>query len=101
MTDAFGDALDEELDDENETADDELDETEQFIARSNSDGAVRDRTVGFGVSEEMHYLYRELSDSDDVDADLRQQFRDQIERMANRHPNAADRARQKYNLDNK
>lgn len=100
MTDAFGDTLDDELDDENDTASDEADATEQFIARSNSDGAIRDRTVGFGVSEEMHYLYRELSDSDDVDADLRQQFRDQIERMANRHPDVADRARQKYELDN-
>jgi hypothetical protein len=98
MTDAFGDALDNELDDESDSG--ETDATQAFIERSNSDGAVRDRTVGFGVSEEMHYLYRELSSSDDVDADLRQQFRDQIERMANRHPDVADRARQKYELDN-
>jgi uncharacterized protein (DUF4213/DUF364 family) len=98
MTDAFGDTLDDELDDE--ASSNEADATEAFIERSNSDGAVRDRTVGFGVAEEMHYLYRELSDSDDVDADLRQQFRDQIERMANRHPDVADRARQKYELDN-
>ena len=98
MTDAFGDALDDELDDESDS--EETDATEAFIERSNSDGAVRDRTVGFGVSEEMHYLYREFSSSDDVDADLRQQFRDQIERMANRHPDVADRARQKYELDN-
>ena len=98
MNDAFGDTLDEELDEE--PSSDETDATEAFIERSNSDGAVRDRTVGFGVSEEMHYLYRELSDSDGVDADLRQQFRDQIERMANRHPDVADRARRKYELDN-
>jgi uncharacterized protein (DUF4213/DUF364 family) len=98
MTDAFGDALDEELDDDSNS--DEDDATDEFIARANSDGAVRDRTVGFGVSEEMHYLYRELSDSDEVDADIRQQFRDQIERMANRHPDVADRARQKHKLDN-
>jgi len=99
MTDAFSDTLDDEL--EQETDDpDTGDATEEFISRSNSDGAVRDRTVGFGVSEEMHYLYRELSDSDEVDADLRQQFRDQIERMASRHPDVAKRARLKYEIDN-
>lgn len=98
MTDALGDTLDEELNEEPDT--DEKDAAGVFIERSNSAGAVRDRTVGFGVSEEMHYLYRELSNSDDVDADLRQQFRDQIERMANRHPDVANRAKQKYELDN-
>ena len=99
MTDAFSDTLDDELEEKADDTDAE-DATEEFISRSNSNGAVRDRTVGFGVSEEMHYLYRELSDSDEVDADLRKQFRDQIERMASRHPDVAERARLKYGIDN-
>ena len=118
MGDAFGDALDEADEDEQpgQSLDDE-DATQSFINRSshrsrcacsgcleafrsNNGSGVQDSTVGFAVTEELHYLYRELSNADEVDADLRQQFRDQIERMANRHPEVADRARRKYELDN-
>lgn len=100
--DAFGDALDSADEDDttngHENSDDE--KTQNFIDRSNDGSGVREATVGFAVTEEMHYLYRELSDSDEVDADLRQQFRDQIERVANRFPEVANRARKKYELDN-
>lgn len=101
MGDTFGDALDEaDEDEQTEQSLNNEDATQAFIDRSNDGSGVQDSTVGFAVTEEMHYLYRELSDADEVDADLRQQFRDQIERMANRHPNVADRARRKYELDN-
>lgn len=101
MGDTFGDALDEaDEDEQTEQSLDNEDATQAFTDRSNDGSGVQDSTVGFAVTEEMHYLYRELSDANEVDADLRQQFRDQIERMANRHPSVADRARRKYELDN-
>lgn len=100
MTDAFGDALDSADHNEDEAQPDDEDATQNFIDRSNDGSGTRDATVGFAVTPEMHYLYRELSDSEEVDVDLRQQFRDQIERISNRFPEVADRARQKYELDN-
>lgn len=100
MTDAFGNALDSADEDSDDAQPDNVEATQNFVDRSNDGSGTRDATVGFAVTPEMHYLYRELSDSDEVDVDLRQQFRDQIERLANRFPEVSDRARQKYELDN-
>lgn len=66
-------------------------------------GTVRDgpksETIGVSVTPELLYLYRELTSDDDVQIDVRESFRDNLEKLANRYPDAADRARRKYEID--
>ncbi len=47
----------------------------------------------------MKHFYDELRASDGVDVDLGNEFRDQLERLANRHPEVADKARRKFEID--
>lgn len=102
MTDnQFSNAMDAQSGDADTDDEDEgTGATESFIERANAPSASKsEHTVGVGVSEEMHYLYRELKTADEVDVDIAQSFRDQIERLARRNEDVADRARQKYELD--
>jgi hypothetical protein len=52
----------------------------------------KEKTIGFAVSEEMHTLYHELQNSDDVEVDLAETFRDHIEKQAHRHEEIAEQA---------
>lgn len=94
----FGSALDEQDDDQPADSEDGGDDLDRFLDAMAASGE-KDKTVGVGVSEEMHYVYRELRNADEVDVDIPQSIRDQIERLARRHEDVADRARQKYELD--
>lgn len=95
---SFDEALDQAEEDSTDDQPEEEPDVEAFIDRANADGD-KERTIGVGVTKEMHYLYKELRQSDDVDVDIIQGLRDHIERLARRHPEVAERARQKYNLD--
>lgn len=50
------------------------------------------KTIGVGVNEELHQIYKELRDAEDVDVDLAQSFRDHILTVAKRHPETAEKA---------
>jgi len=78
---------------------DSSEETERFIEAMSGDGA-KTKTIGFAVGDEMKYFYDELRASDDVDVNPASEFRDQLERLANRHPEVADKARRKFEIDN-
>jgi len=87
MSNHFDDALDGAEDSEtNETADD----LEELWQAASAGGTSK--TIGIGVNEELHQIYNELQDDDDVDVNLPQSFRDHILTVAKRHPEVAERA---------
>lgn len=94
MSDPFGEAMDEA----EEQTDDNSDATQRFVEALGGDGP-KTKTIGFGVSEEMKYFYDELRSADGLDVDPAGEFRDHLERLANRHPDVADKARRKYEID--
>jgi hypothetical protein len=95
MSDPFGEAMDEAEEQSNETSDDA---TQRFIEALGGDGP-KVKTIGFGVSEEMKYFYDEVRSADELDVNPAEEFRDHLERLANRHPEIADKARRKYEID--
>lgn len=95
MSDPFGEAMDEAEEQNNDTNDDA---TQRFIEALGGDGP-KTKTIGFGVSEEMKYFYDELRSAEPLDVDPAAEFRDHLERLANRHPEVADKARRKYEID--
>ncbi|RKS74182.1 hypothetical protein BDK61_4768 [Haloarcula quadrata] len=95
---AFGDALDDVAEEQTADETDSSDATERFIKAMGGDG-TKSKTIGFAVSPEMKYFYDELRASNDVDVDPGDEFRDQLERLANRHPEVADKARRKLKID--
>lgn len=92
MSNQFDNALDDaeaEEDANNDDAGDEdLDELWDAAAAGGSE-----KTIGFGVNEELHEIYTQLRESDEVDVDLAQNMRDQIITIAKRHPEVAERAK--------
>lgn len=93
MESAFDDVEEEESEEKNDS-----EATGLFIEAMAGDG-TKSKTIGFAVSPEMKYFYDELRASDDVDVDPGDEFRDQLERLANRHPEVADKARRKFEID--
>jgi hypothetical protein len=91
----FNEAMDEAADD-HATSLDEFD-VDEFIAGLN-DGS-KTETIGIAVSEEMHALWRELRESDDVDVDVAESIRSHLEDLAQRHEQAAERAGRKLQID--
>lgn len=75
---------------------DEFD-VEEFIAGLNE--GSKTETIGVAVSEEMHALWKELRDSDDVDVDVAESIRSHLEDLAQRHERAAERAGRKLQID--
>lgn len=93
MTDAM-DEVEEQQDDQ--AVLDEFDVNE-FIAALNE--GPKTETIGVAVTEETHRLWKELRDSDDVDVDVAESIRSHLEDLAQRHPQAAERAGRKLQID--
>jgi hypothetical protein len=56
-------------------------------------------TIGVAVTEDMHALWRELRDDDDVDVDVAESIRNHLQNLAQRHPRAAEKAGRKRQID--
>ena len=56
-------------------------------------------TIGIAVSEDMHAVWKELRQSDDVDVDVAESIRSHLENLAQRHSTAAERAGRKLQID--
>jgi hypothetical protein len=95
---AFGDALDDAADEQEEVEGNDSEDTERFIDAMSGDG-TKSKTIGFAVGPEMKYFYDELRANDDVDVDPGEEFRSHLERLAHRHPEVADKARRKFEID--
>lgn len=92
MSNQFDDALDDAASEQESTTDDAGDEDLEELWEAAGAGGS-EKTIGFGANEELHEVYTQLRESDEVDVDLAQNFRDQIITIAKRHPEAAERAK--------
>jgi hypothetical protein len=68
-----------------------------FLANLN-DG-TKSETIGIAVTEEMHAVYRELRTDESIDVDVSGSIRQHLENLAQRHPQAAERAGRKLQID--
>lgn len=93
FTDAMDSAEESDTDDDSSTRFD----TEEFIERLNR--GTKSETVGVAVTEEMHAFWRELRQADDVDLDVADSIRNHLENLAQRHPQVAERAGRKLEID--
>jgi hypothetical protein len=93
----FNDAMD---DAETETTDSQVGsdfDIDEFVAGLN-DGD-KTETIGVAVSEDMHAVWKELRQADDVDVDVAESIRNHLENLAQRHEQAAERAGRKLQID--
>jgi len=60
---------------------------------------AKTETIGVAVSEDMHAVWRELREFDDVDVDVAESIRNHLQNLAQRHPDAAERAGRKLQID--
>lgn len=96
----FGEAMDSE---ESKTDESEPEENqsefdpEQYYDALNT--GLKDKTIGFSTTEEMHAFFHELQGDGDVEIDVHQSLRDHIEKLAHRHPKVFERAMRKMEID--
>lgn len=93
--DAMNDA-DEQDDEDGAGPLDEFD-VDEFIAGLNE--GPKTETIGIAVSEEMHALWQELRQSDEVDVDVSESIREHLQNLASRHQTTAEKAGRKLQID--
>jgi hypothetical protein len=74
-------------------------DADQYLEALNSEGALKEKTIGIAVAEEMHAFYHELQNADDIDADPTQSIRDHLEKLAHRHPQVFEKAMRKLEIE--
>jgi predicted DsbA family dithiol-disulfide isomerase len=93
----FNDAMDEaEAQSKEQTSATEF-ETDEFLEVL--DEGKKTETIGVAVTEEMHAVYRELRNDDSIDVDVAESIRQHLANLAQRHPQAAERAGRKLQID--
>lgn len=98
MSDAFDAAEKEQNDkDDNEITGDF--DADQYLEALNSDGALKEKTVGIAVTTEMHAFYHELQSADEVEVNPAQSIRDHLEKLAHRHPEVFEKAMRKLEIE--
>ena len=63
-----------------------------------SDGP-KNKTIGIAVTDDMHAVWRQMSEDDDVEVDVTESIRSHLENLANRHRSASERAGLKRTID--
>lgn len=56
-------------------------------------------TIGIAVTPEMHAVWKELRQSEDIDVDVAESIRNHLENLAQRHATATERAGRKLQID--
>lgn len=59
----------------------------------------KDKTIGIAVTDDMHAVWRQLREDDDVEVDVAESIRNHLENLANRHRDATERAGLKQAID--
>jgi hypothetical protein len=57
------------------------------------------KTIGIAVTDDMHAVWRQMSEDDEVEVDVTESIRNHLENLANRHRDASERARLKQAID--
>ena len=91
----FNDAMDSAEDD----TDDGLGEFDADEFVEDLDDGPKEQTIGVAVTEEMHAVYKELQQADEVDVDVAESIRAHIANLAHRHEQATERAGRKLEID--
>ena len=63
------------------------------------DTGPKEKTTGIAVNEEMHAVYHELQNADEVEIEVSQSLRDHIEKLARRHEQVFERAMRKLEIE--
>ena len=63
------------------------------------DDGKKSETIGIAVSEELHAVWRELRQDDDLDVDVAESIRQHLINLAQRHEKATERAGRKLQID--
>lgn len=93
----FDDAMD-SADEEASTPDDSTEfDVDEFL--TGLEGGHKTETIGIAVTEEMHAVYRELRQDDSIDIDVADSIRQHLQNLAQRHPQATERAARKLQID--
>lgn len=59
----------------------------------------KDKTIGIAVTDDMHAVWRQLREDEDVEVDVAKSIRNHLENLANRHREATERAGLKQAID--
>lgn len=100
----FGEAMD-EAESESETTTDEQSgpsAPSEFDVDAFLDGlsdGPKNKTIGIAVTDDMHAVWRQMSEDDDVEVDVTESIRNHLENLANRHREATERAGLKQAID--
>lgn len=84
--------------DEEESPLDDFD-VEEFITAL--DEGKKTETIGIAVSEEMHAVWTQLRNDDDVDVDVAESIRQHLVNLAQRHQSATEKAGRKLEIERK
>jgi hypothetical protein len=101
----FGEAMDEAESDGEGRADDEQNAVappSEFDVDAFLDGlseGPKNKTIGIAVTDDMHAVWRQMSEDDDVEVDVTESIRNHLENLANRHRDASERAGLKQAID--
>lgn len=95
----FGSAMDSAEENANQESDGEGEEfnLSEFVDGLN-DGP-KDATIGIAVTEEMHKVWQELQQDENVDVDVAESFRQHLANLAQRHETATERAAKKLEIE--
>jgi hypothetical protein len=97
----FGEAMDDaesEADDEQRaTAPPSEFDVDAFLDEL-SDGP-KNKTIGIAVTDDMHAVWRQMNEDDEVEVDVTDSIRNHLENLANRHRDASERAGLKQAID--
>ena len=59
----------------------------------------KNKTIGIAVTDDMHAVWRQMSEDDEVEVDVTESIRNHLENLANRHREATERAGLKQAID--
>lgn len=93
----FTDAMDDAESETNESQFGTSFDVDEFVADLNNGN--KSETIGVAVTEDMHAVWKELRQADDVDVDVAESIRNHLENLAQRHEQAAERAGRKLQID--
>lgn len=63
------------------------------------DEGTKSETIGIAVNPELHAVWKELRQADDVDVDVAESIRQHLINLAQRHDRATERAGRKLQID--
>lgn len=99
----FGDAMDEaESESEADNGRSAGPAASEFDVDAFLDGLAegpKNKTIGIAVTDDMHAVWRQMNEDDEVEVDVTESIRNHLENLANRHRDASERAGLKQAID--